>query len=92
MPAGAAPGLVSAPVAGSKKVAAAVPRTLPLRGWGSQFGMINGFTQRAITGIPAPPPTEDEFDGLNPSALAVARTVNAARLHMREKNVGRFAF
>ena len=53
--------------------------------------MRNGFTPRATIGT-AVPPTLDEFEGLNPSAVAEARTVSAARLQMREKKVGRFAF
>jgi hypothetical protein len=53
---------------------------------------MNGLTQRATTGMATPPPMLEELDGLNPSAKAVARTVSAARLQMREKNVGRLAF
>jgi hypothetical protein len=53
---------------------------------------MNGFTHRGTTGTPVGPGTIDEFEGLNPSAVAVARTVSAARLQMREKKVGRFAF
>src|SRR6266581_1061442 len=91
MPAGAAPGFVIAPVAVLKKVAPAPPHPPPAC-CGSQFGMMNGFTQRAITGGVAPAVTLVAFEGLKPSALAVARTVSAALLQMREKKVGRFVF
>jgi hypothetical protein len=76
------------PVVGSKKVAV-VPQAVPTPA-GSQLGSKNGFTQREITGTPAAPVMPDEFDGLKPSAVAVAETLSAARLQMREKNVGRF--
>src|SRR6266436_5830472 len=79
-----------APVATLKRVAA-VPPQPPPGAPGSQFGSRNGFRQRATMGTPIPPPaTVDEFDGLNASAVADVRTVKAARLQMREKNVGRF--
>src|SRR5579862_9324271 len=81
-----------APVPGSKKVAC-VPQAVPVpvvAGSGSQLGRKNGFTQRETTGSPAAPVIPDEFDGLNPSAVAVAETLSAARLQMREKNVGKF--
>src|SRR4029077_5602957 len=96
MPVGAAPGLVIKPVAGSKNVAAP-PQGPPgppvlCAVFGSQFGIRNGFTPLAMTGTAVPPPTLAEFEGLNPSAVAEARTASGVRLQMREKNVGRFVF
>src|SRR6476660_4041069 len=91
MPAGAGPGLVIAPVTGLKKVAAPPQATPVCARFGSQFGIRNGFTPLAMMGT-AVPPTLAEFEGLNPSAVAEARTASGVRLQMREKNVGRFVF
>src|SRR6266436_925730 len=92
-PVGYCPGLIMAPVVGSKNLAIPPPQFEPglLGLTGSQFGRRNGFTQRATVGTP-PVPKLDEFDGLKASALADTRTVRAFRLHIREKNVGKFAF
>src|SRR5215469_6192777 len=88
-PPGACPGRVSAPVETLKNVVAEPAQDAPVAP-GSQLGNRKGFTPRAITGIAVPPPTLEEFDGLNASAVAVADTLSAARLQMREKNVGTF--
>jgi len=92
MPAGAGPGLVIAPVTELKNVAAPPQATPVCARFGSQFGIRNGFTPLAMTGTAVPPPTLAEFEGLNPSAVAEARTASGVRLQMREKNVGRFVF
>src|ERR1700756_2288506 len=92
IPVGAGPGLVIAPVIRSKNVAAP-PQAAPVcAGFGSQFGMRNGFTPRAIIGTAFVPVMLAEFEGLNPSAVAEARTVRGDLFQMREKKVGRFAF
>jgi hypothetical protein len=70
-------------------VVAEPPQDVPVNP-GSQLGNRNGFTPRTVTGIAVPPPTLDEFDGLNASAVALADTLSAARLQMREKKVGTF--
>ena len=49
--------------------------------------MIQGFTQRGVTGMIVPP-TLAEFEGLKASAVAVALTVFPAFPQMREKKVG----
>ena len=92
MPPGATPGLVIAPVAGSKRVPTVGPHPLPPPCSGSQLGTMKGFTQRGMIGTAVVPVIVAEFEGLKPSAVAAARTVSAARLQIREKNVGRFVF
>jgi hypothetical protein len=82
--------LVIAPVVTLKNVGAVPPQPAPVPPrTGSQFGRRKGFTPRTITGTKLPPGRLEEFDGLNPSAVAVAETLNATRLQIREKNVGR---
>ena len=93
IPVGAGPGLVITPVTRSKNVAAPPQATPACAGFGSQFGIRNGFTPRAMIGTALPPAaTVAEFEALNPSAVAEARTVRGALFQMREKKVGRFAF
>jgi hypothetical protein len=82
---------VRVPVTGSKKVVPDPPHAVPGCP-GSQFGKRKGFTPRAMIGTAAPPVRLAEFDGLKASAIAVALTVSAARLQMREKKAGRFVF
>src|ERR1700757_1301409 len=91
IPVGAGPGLVIKPVTGLKNVINPGP-THPAPCTGSQFGIRNGFTPRATIGTAFVPVMLAEFEGLNPSAVAEARTVRGDLFQMREKKVGRFAF
>src|ERR1700680_3385667 len=58
---------------------------------GSSFGTIHGFTQRGFTETTLLPEITPEFEGLNTSAVAVARTVLVARDQIRENKVGMLA-
>src|ERR1700681_2230446 len=58
---------------------------------GSLFGIIHGLTQRGVTGTIPFGANAPELEGLNTSAVAVARTVFVARDQIRESKVGRLA-